>query len=1269
MPAMTTTLHPQGVGRGSKDAKASRTTLTIDGNEAVARIAYLCNEVIAIYPITPASSMGEWADEWASQGRANLWGAVPKIIEMQSEAGAAGALHGALTSGALATSFTASQGLLLMIPNLYKIAGELTPFVLHVAARAVATHALSIFGDQSDVMACRATGCALLAANSPQEAQDFALIAQAATLAGRIPVIHFFDGFRTSHEVAKIVAVDPETVRAMLDADLIAAHRTRALSPEHPVLRGTSQNPDVFFQSRERANPFYDAFPRIVQDAMDRFGELTGRRYSLFDYVGAPDAERVIVLMGSGAETVHETVDHLLARGEKVGVLKVRLYRPFAPDTLLESLPPTANAVAVLDRCKEPGADGEPLYKDVVTALAQAAADGVRAMPRVIGGRYGLASKEFTPGMVKAVFDALRAHPLPALRAHPLPNPSPLKGEGLDVPSPLRGEGGPQGRERVISTPTFYGLKPVKDRMRQFTVGIHDDLTHLSLPWDAGFRTDASRELQHAVFWGLGADGTVSANKNSIKILGETTDLQAQGYFVYDSKKSGAVTVSHLRFGPAAIRSTYLVEAGMAGFVACHQPVFVERYDLLSHAAPDGVFLLNTAAPPDRVWDTLPPKMQAQIRDKRLRLWVIDAYAVAAEAGMGRRINTVMQTCFFAISGILPKDEAIAAIKHAVDKTYGKKSKRLVELNYRAIDTTLAELHQVAVPEGGATGEPVDAVPSVNADAAIPDFVRSLTLPIYQGHGDALPVSLMPADGTYPPGTARYEKRNIALEIPVWVADLCTQCGKCVLVCPHSAIRARAFTAEAVKDAPPSFKHVPAKSKDLPAGTHISYQVAPEDCTGCGDCVEACPIHDKSNISRKAVNMAPIAPLLDRERDNFAFFLGLPEFDRGAIRNNTIPSAMLLDPLFEFSGACAGCGETPYIRLATQLFGDRMLIANATGCSSIYGGNLPSTPYTVNSAGRGPAWSNSLFEDNAEFGLGMRLAADQLMGYAKQLAKEMATQIGGDLAEALIDADQRDEAGIVAQRGRVALLLEKLASSSHPRAQELASVAEWLIRRSVWIIGGDGWAYDIGYGGLDHVLALPYDVNILVLDTEVYSNTGGQTSKATPLGAVAKFSAGGKATAKKDLAKLASNYGHVYVATVAYGAKDTQTLRVFHEAEAYPGPSLIVAYSPCIAHGYDMLYNQRQQEMAVKSGHWPLFRFDPRQAEAGGNPFKLDSAAPSQPIKAFMESETRFAMLARSHPEAAQRFLEQAQQDAEQRYKTYQDMANPCRQTQTGSPE
>ncbi len=1185
------------------------TYLNLDGNEAAARMAYLTSEVIAIYPITPSSNMGEWADEWASQGKANLWGSVPRIIEMQSEGGAAGALHGALTSGALATSFTASQGLLLYIPNLYKIAGELTPFVLHVAARAVASHALSIFGDHSDVMACRPTGCALLCSGSVQEAQDFALVAQAATLAGRLPVIHFFDGFRTSHEVAKIQAVEMDTVRAMIDDGQVMAHRARALSPEHPVLRGTSQNPDVFFQSRERVNPVYDAFPGAMQAAFDRFGELTGRRYRLFDYAGAADAERVLVLMGSGGETAQETVEHLTGQGERVGVLKVRLYRPWSGADFLAALPETARAVAVLDRTKEPGADGEPLYKDVLATLAQAAADG-RAMPRVVGGRYGLASKEFTPAMVKAVFDELA-----------------------------------QAAPR-----------------RQFTLGIRDDVTHLSLAWDPAFRTEAAKKLQHAVFWGLGADGTVSANKNSIKIIGEATDLHAQGYFVYDSKKSGAVTVSHLRFGDAPIRSTYLIEAGMAGFVACHQTVFLERYDMLAHARPGGVFLLNTPEPAERVWESLPAATRAQIQAKGLQLWVIDAYRVAADAGMGRRINTIMQTCFFAISGILPREQALSAIKQAVEKTYGRKSRRLADLNFQAIDMTLAHLHQVAVPARAGEQQTIAWAPADTGLGPVPDFVRDITLPIYYGRGDELPVSAMPLDGTWPVGTARYERRNIALEIPVWEADLCTQCGKCVLVCPHSAIRARAFAENEARDAPPTFKHVPARSKEYPPGTHMSYQVAPEDCTGCHDCVEACPIHDKSNVSRKAVNMAPLTHELRlAERENFAFFLTLPEFDREAIKHTTIPGSALLDPLFEFSGACAGCGETPYIRLATQLFGDRMLVANATGCSSIYGGNLPTTPYTTNAEGRGPAWSNSLFEDNAEFGLGMRLAADKLMDYAQGLAREMAGDIGAEggksLVTELVQANQRDEAGIRAQRRRVAVLLDRLAASKHPRARELASVAEWLIRRSVWIIGGDGWAYDIGYGGLDHVLALPYDVNILVLDTEVYSNTGGQTSKATPIGAVAKFSAGGKATAKKDLGRLASDYGHVYVANVAYGAKDTQTLRVFHEAESYDGPSLIVAYSPCIAHGVDMQYNLRQQDMAVKSGHWPLFRFDPRIGETGANPWKLDSAAPSTPIRDFMQSETRFAMLSRSHPEDAERFLAAAQKEAEERFAAYKALA------------
>jgi pyruvate-ferredoxin/flavodoxin oxidoreductase len=1190
--------------------------ITVDGNEAAASVAYLCNEVIAIYPITPASSMGELADEWAAGGKPNLWGAVPTVIEMQSEAGAAGTVHGALQGGALSTTFTASQGLLLMIPNMYKIAGELTPTVFHIAARAIATHALSIFGDHSDVMATRSTGFAMLASCNPQEAQDMALIAQAATLRGRIPVLHFFDGFRTSHEVAKISALDRGTVRAMLDDALIAEHRARSMSPEHPVLRGSSQNPDVFFQSRERANSFYNEFPACVQAEMDRFAKLTGRQYKLFEYAGAADADRVIVIMGSGGDTVEETVAHLNAHGEKVGVVKVRLFRPLDTQALLNALPDSVRGIAVLDRCKEPGAEGEPLYKDVVTALAQAYSTGkLAAMPKVMGGRYGLASKEFTPGMVKAVFDAL-------LR----PSPSGRGG---------RGEGEISGYSN-----------------HQFTIGITDDLTHLSLPWDAGFRTDANRKNTAAVFYGLGSDGTVSANKNSIKIIGESTDLHAQGYFVYDSKKAGAVTVSHLRFGPGLIRSAYLIGNDEAAFVACHQQFFLERYDMLDHAAEGGTFLLNTQAPADKAWETLPRRMQQQIIDKKLSFYVIDAYKVAEQAGMGRRINTVMQTCFFAISGVLPREQAISDIKQAVEKTYGRKGRRLVELNFKAIDATLDNLNQVQVPASPTSTW--EKPPAVSEGA--PEFVRRFTAELIAGRGDSVPVSLMPADGTFPLGTAAWEKRNLALEIPVWESDICTQCGKCVYVCPHTAIRSRLFSAEAASNAPATFKHVVTRSKEF-AGAHISYQVAPEDCTGCGICVEACPIHDKSNISRKALNMAPQPPLREKERDNFAFFLGLPEYDREKVKHTTIPGSMLLDPLFEFSGACSGCGETPYIRLATQLFGDRMLVANATGCSSIYGGNLPTTPYTTNSEGRGPAWNNSLFEDNAEFGLGLRLAADQLMRHARGLVKTLANEIGVDLAEQILNAQQREETDIRAQRSRVAALLDKLKSIKKPEARSLEAVAEYLIRRSVWIIGGDGWAYDIGYGGLDHVLALRHDVNLLVLDTEVYSNTGGQTSKATPLGAVAKFSAGGKPARKKDLAKIAMDYEHVYVAHVAFGAKDVHTLRVFHEAESYPGPSLIIAYSPCIAHGVDLSNNLRQQDLAVKSGHWPLFRYDPREREAGNNPLRLDSPEPSIPFKEFASTETRFTMLARSHPEEAAAFIKSAEAAARLRYAEYKELA------------
>lgn len=1177
--------------------------LTIDGNEAVANVAYRVSEVIAIYPITPSSGMGELSDEWAAQGRRNLWGTVPSVVELQSEGGAAGTVHGALQAGALATTFTASQGLLLMIPNMYKIAGELTPAVFHVAARAVATHALSIFGDHSDVMATRATGFALLAANSVQEAQDMAAIASAATLAGRIPVLHFFDGFRTSHEVAKITPLPDDALRALFDPALIDAQRRRALSPEAPVLRGTAQNPDAFFQCREAQNPWYEAFPGIVQQTMDRFAALTGRQYRLFDYVGAPDAERVIVLMGSGAETVQETVDDLVASGEKVGLLKVRLYRPWAPAALLAALPASVRRIAVLDRTKEAGADGEPLFKDVLVALAEDAAGPAPRFatpPRVTGGRYGLASKEFTPAMVVAVFAALN-------EAQP---------------------------------------------RRRFTVGIDDDVTHLSLPFDPAFRSAAARAHFAAVFYGLGSDGTVSANKNSIKIIGDETALFAQGYFVYDSKKSGAMTVSHLRFGPQPIRSAYLTGDGDARFVACHQPHFLDTHDLLAHAAPEAVFLLNTELPHEQVWHNLPARLRRQMAAKRIRFYVIDAYRVAQEADMGRRINTVMQTCFFAISGILPQEQAIAAIKGAVEKTYGHKGRRIAEFNYRAIDRTLACLHAVSVPADDSSPDEATA-----PAAAVDDFVRRVTLPLIAGHGDALPVSFFPPDGTWPTGTARYEKRNLALQIPVWDEALCTQCGKCVFVCPHSAIRAKVFPADAVAGAPATFKHVPARSKDYPAGSRMSYQVAPEDCTGCTLCVEACPIRDKSNISHKALNMAPQAPLRRPEAANWAYFLTLPDLDRQAAKRTALPGAMLLPPYFEFSGACVGCGETPYIRLATQLFGNRMLIANATGCSSIYGANLPTTPYCKDTHGRGPAWSNSLFEDNAEFGLGLRLATDKLAEAARTQLQALAPQLDPALVTGLLEADQRSEAGIHEQRERVAALKAALAALGTPAAEQLAALADTLIRRSVWIIGGDGWAYDIGFGGLDHVLASGQDVNILVLDTEVYSNTGGQNSKATPLGAVAKFAAGGKPNRKKDLARIAMDYENVFVAQVAYGAKDVHTLKAFLDAESYPGVSIIIAYSPCIAHGVDLSNNLRQQDLAVKSGHWPLLRYDPRLREQGRNPLSVDSAPPSIPYREFAQHEARFTVLEHQNPDAAKALMEQAENTARARHHEYTELA------------
>ncbi|HZJ95706.1 MAG TPA: pyruvate:ferredoxin (flavodoxin) oxidoreductase [Thiopseudomonas sp.] len=1180
--------------------------LTIDGNEATAMIAHRLSEVCAIYPITPASAMGEWADEWSAQGRTNLWGTVPHIVEMQSEGGAAGAVHGALQLGSLATTFTASQGLLLMIPNMYKIAGELTPLVIHVAARSLACQALSIFGDHSDVMAARQTGFAMLCSGSVQEAMDFAAIAHAATLLGRLPLLHFFDGFRTSHEVAKIQAVGDDVLQALISQEALHAHRARAMSPDSPVLRGTAQNPDVYFQGRETVNRFYRAFPELVQQLMDQFAELTGRHYHLYEYHGAADAERVIILMGSGAETVHETVDHLQAAGEKVGVLRVRLYRPLDAQALLAALPSSVKQIAVLDRTKEPGCDGEPLYKDVITALAQAQMQGnspFAELPKVIGGRYGLSSKEFTPGMVAAIFAELQQN------------------------QPKNG----------------------------FTIGIYDDVTHTSLEWDEHFHTAAHKDSVQALFYGLGSDGTVSANKNSIKIIGETTDLYAQGYFVYDSKKSGAMTVSHLRFGPQPIRSTYLIGDHQAQFIGCHQPQFIERFEMLDKAAHGAVFLLNTAHPVEQLWNELPRRMQEQIIEKEIRVYCIDAYAVAQQANMGKRINTIMQTCFFAISGVLPREQAIAAIKQAVQDTYGSRGQSIIDFNFRAIDAVLANLYEMPVPN--TVTSTFERPPLVDENA--PDFIGRFTARLIAGEGDRVPVSMMPVDGSFPLGTAAYEKRKLALEIPVWDAELCTQCGKCPMVCPHAAIRSKLVPKDLVADAPDSFKSHKVLGRDYPDDHVMMYQVSPDDCTGCGLCVDICPIRDKSNASHKALNMAPIEPIHAQEQDNWRFFEALPAYDRSALKHTTIKGAMVLEPLFEFSSACVGCGETPYLKLATQLFGDRMVVANATGCSSIYGANLPTTPWTVNAEGRGPAWNNSLFEDNAEFGLGMRIAIDQQEAFAQELLEELRDSLGDELVDALLTAEQNTEQQIAEQRARVAQLKQRLAElSDQPRAKELLTIAEHLVVRSVWIIGGDGWAYDIGYGGLDHVLASGRNVNILVLDTEVYSNTGGQTSKATPRGAVAKFSNAGKPTAKKDLAMLAMGYENVYVAKVAYGAKDTQTLRAFVDAAAHDGPSLIIAYSPCIAHGVDLTHNHRQQNLAVQSGHWPLFRYEPSRAERGLNPLRLDSAAPSIDYTEFSSTEARFSMLNRTYPEAAKKYQKQAQDDVIARFAHYQSLAD-----------
>ncbi|MBK8985429.1 MAG: pyruvate:ferredoxin (flavodoxin) oxidoreductase [Chloroflexi bacterium] len=1181
---------------------------TLDGNEAAAYVAHKVNEVIAIYPITPSSAMGEFADQWSAEGQTNLWGAVPMVVEMQSEGGAAGAVHGALQTGALTTTFTASQGLLLMIPNMYKIAGELTSTVFHIAARSLAAQGLSIFGDHADVMAARNTGWALLSSNSVQEAHDFALIASAATLEARIPFLHFFDGFRTSHELNKIELLEEEVMRAMIDDELVRAHRERGLTPDQPVLRGTAQNPDVYFQARESANPFYLVAPGIVQKAMDKFAALTGRQYQLFEYAGAPDAERVIVIMGSGAETVQETAAYLAAKGEKVGVVKVRLYRPFDIAAFVKVLPSTVKTIAVLDRTKEPGSTGEPMYLDVVTAVAEALATGeapFTTFPRIIGGRYGLSSKEFTPGMVKAVYDEL---------TQPKPKNS-------------------------------------------FTIGINDDVTHTSLEWDKEFDIEAD-DVVRAVFYGLGSDGTVGANKNSIKIIGEDTDNYAQGYFVYDSKKAGSVTVSHLRFGPRPINAAYLVQT--ASFVACHQFSFLERYDVLRLAKTGAVFLLNSPYGPDEVWDQLPRSMQEIIIQKRIKFYVVDAYSVAKDVGMGNRINTIMQTCFFAISGVLPTDEAIAAIKYAIKKTYSKRGDVVVQANYNAVDSALAQMHLVRVPaEASSTFERAPMVPDY-----APEFIQSVTARIIEGLGDDLPVSAMPVDGTYPTGTTKWEKRNIATEIPVWDSEICIQCGKCSLVCPHGVIRMKIYDTELLADAPATFKSSPARFKEF-KDQMFTLQVAPEDCTGCTLCVEVCPVKNKQQPKFKAINMAPQIPLRDAERENWDFFLNLPEVDRTSIPLNQVKYSQLLEPLFEFSGACAGCGETPYLKLLSQLFGDRAMIANATGCSSIYGGNLPTTPWAKNDDGRGPAWSNSLFEDNAEFGFGMRVALDQRIEGATFILRNLREVVGAELADSILFAEQTDEAEINAQRTRVvdlkkrleALLAELEAGSVRSQLENLRSMADVFVRKSVWIVGGDGWAYDIDYGGLDHVLASGRNVNVLVMDTEVYSNTGGQMSKATPRGAVAKFAAAGKPMAKKDMGLLAMTYGSIYVARIAMGANDAQTIRAFLEAEAYDGPSLILAYSHCVAHGYDLKYGLEQQKAAVDTAYWPLYRFNPDLVMEGKNPLSLDSREPKMSLDKYIYREGRYKMLTQSHPERAAKLLELAQGDVEARWEQYTQLA------------
>lgn len=1170
-----------------------RTYATIDGNEAVAYVAYRLNEVIAIYPITPSSPMAEWSDAWTAEGKPNIWGTIPSVVEMQSEGGVAGAVHGALQTGSLTTTFTASQGLLLMIPNMYKIAGELTPTVFHIAARSLAAQGLSIFGDHSDVTSARSTGFAMLCSASVQEAHDFALISTAATLRSRIPFLHFFDGFRTSHEVQKVEMLTEDDLRSLVPDELVFAHRARSLTPDRPVLRGTAQNPDVYFQGRESVNSYYTACLDITEQVMNDFAQLTGRQYQLYEYYGDSAAEKIVILMGSGCESVHETVDYLNAKGEKLGVVKVRMYRPFDGKRLMAAIPETVKSIAVLDRTKEPGAGGEPLYLDVITALVEQE----RTAIKVVGGRYGLSSKEFTPSMIKAVFDNLSA------------------------------------------------VKP----KNHFTVGINDDVTHTSLDYDHEFNIE-SDSVVRAIFYGLGADGTVGANKNSIKIIGEETDNYAQGYFVYDSKKSGSVTISHLRFGPQPIRSIYLIER--ANFVACHQWGFMEQFDMLKEIVPGGTFLVNSIYGPEDVWIRLPLSVQETIIQKKLKFYVSDANKVAREAGMAGRINTVMQACFFALSGVLPRSEAIAQIKKAIKKSYGKKGPEIVKMNMDAVDRSLEYLFEVKVPD---TANSEITLRSPVPDTA-PAFVREVLGAMLGKCGDNVPVSAMPVDGTYPTGTSKWEKRNIATEIPVWDTDVCVQCGKCVMVCPHSVIRSKVYEPEQLANAPETFKSKDAKDHDW-QGLKFTIQVAPEDCTGCGICVDVCPAKNKTQPKLKAINMAEQLPLREPERENWDFFLSLPNPDRRELKLNKINQQQMQEPLFEFSGACGACGETPYLKLVSQLFGDRMVVANATGCSSIYGGNLPTTPWTTNSEGRGPAWSNSLFEDNAEFGLGFRVSIDKQTQFATELLQRIGGEIGDNLVHDILASEQKNEADIWEQRERVVQLKQKLQEIDSATAKQLLSLADFLVKKSVWIIGGDGWAYDIGYGGLDHVIASGRNVNILVLDTEVYSNTGGQMSKATPRGAVAKFAAGGKPAAKKDLGLIAMTYGNVYVASVAMGARDEHTLRVFLEAEAYEGPSLIIAYSHCIAHGINMAGGMQQQKAAVESGAKLLYRYNPDRTHQGENPLQLDSKSPKIPLEQYMYAENRFKMLKASKPEDARRLLAEAQEDVKSRWAMYQYLA------------